>query len=134
MRGERFSLNLGTYLSFKVYERSDMTTTQSLDKAFQALANPTRRAVVERLGEGPATVGELAEPFEMALPSFMQHLRVLEASGLTMSSKAGRVRTVRIRPCNIRRAARWLADQRGIWEQRLDQLDDYLSKIEERNP
>ncbi|TPV96978.1 MAG: helix-turn-helix transcriptional regulator [Myxococcales bacterium FL481] len=131
-RGECLLRKLGIDLSVGVSERGDVAATHSLDKAFQALANPTRRAVIARLGEGPATVGELAEPFEMALPSFMQHLRHLEASGLTTSSKAGRVRTVRIRPSSIRRVARWLAEQRGIWEQRLDQLDDYLQTIEEQ--
>ncbi len=109
-----------------------MAAVKGLDRAFHALANPTRRAVVARLGDGPATVGELAAPFEMALPSFMQHLRVLEQSGLTSSHKRGRVRTVRLRPSSLRRAARWLAEQHGIWEQRLDQLDAYLETIEEQ--
>ncbi len=104
---------------------------QTLDQAFHALANPTRRSVIARLGKGPATVSELAEPFEMALPSFMQHLQVLEASGLVLSQKRGRVRTVRIRPANLRRAARWLVEQRGIWGQRLDQLDAYVKTMEE---
>lgn len=99
--------------------------------AFHALANPTRRAVVARLGKGPATVSELAEPFEMALPSFMQHLRVLEESGLVHSRKRGRVRTVRIRPANLRRAAQWLVEQRGVWQDRLDQLDAHLATMKE---
>jgi DNA-binding transcriptional ArsR family regulator len=103
----------------------------TLDEAFHALANATRRAVVERLGKGPATVSELAEPFEMALPSFLQHLRVLETSGLVQSQKRGRVRTVRIRPTHLRRASVWLAKQRGIWEQRLDQLDDYVKTLDD---
>lgn len=106
---------------------------QTLDKAFQALANPTRRAVIERLGQGPATVSELARPFQMALPSFLQHLRVLEANGLIQSRKRGRVRTVRIRPNNLKRAASWLAEQREIWERRLDQLDDYVNTLEEED-
>jgi DNA-binding transcriptional ArsR family regulator len=106
---------------------------QTLDQAFQALANPTRRAVIVRLGQGPATVSELAAPIDMALPSFMQHLQVLESSGLVRSQKRGRVRTVRIRPANRRRAANWLAEQRGIWELRLDQLDDYLTTIEKQD-
>lgn len=104
---------------------------QTLDQAFHALANPTRRSVIERLGQGSATVSELAEPFEMALPSFMQHLRVLEASGLIVTQKRGRVRTVRIRPTNLRRAARWLVEQRGLWERRLDQLDAYLKTMKD---
>ena len=107
--------------------------TQTLDQAFHALANPTRRAVIARLGRGPATVSELAEPFDMALPSFTQHLQVLEASGLVLSQKRGRVRTVRIRSTNLRRAARWLVEQRGIWEQRLDQLDAYVQTLEDKD-
>lgn len=103
---------------------------QVLDETFHALSNPTRRAVIGTLVDGPATVSELAAPFDMALPSFMQHLRVLEESGLVSSQKRGRVRTVRIRPAKLRRAAHWLVEQRGIWEQRLDQLDDYLVKME----
>lgn len=104
---------------------------QTLDQAFHALANPTRRSVIERLGQGSATVSELAEPFAMALPSFMQHLRVLETSGLIETQKRGRVRTVRIRPTNLRRAARWLVEQRGLWERRLDQLDAYLKTMKD---
>jgi DNA-binding transcriptional ArsR family regulator len=105
--------------------------TQTLDTAFHALANATRRAVVERLGKGPATVSELAKPFDMALPSFMQHLQVLEDSGLVQSKKLGRVRTVRIRPTKLKRAAGWLAEQRGIWEKRLDQLNAYVETLED---
>jgi len=108
------------------------TATQSLDAAFQALANPTRRAVVERLGRGPATVSELAAPFDMTLPSFMQHLRMLEDSGLVRTSKRGRVRTVRIEPRKLERASDWLAAQRQIWELRLDQLDAYVQTLEEK--
>jgi DNA-binding transcriptional ArsR family regulator len=104
---------------------------QVLDRAFQALANPTRRAVVARLGRGPATVSELAEPFGMALPSFLQHLRVLEDSGLVKTQKRGRVRTVRIQPAILKRAAGWLDKQRALWERRLDQLDAYVKTIEE---
>lgn len=105
---------------------------QTLDKAFQALANPTRRAIVERLGRGPATVSELAEPFDMALPSFMQHLHVLEDGGLIQSKKLGRVRMVRIRRDNLKRAANWLAAQRALWERRLDQFEDYVKTLEEK--
>jgi DNA-binding transcriptional ArsR family regulator len=104
--------------------------SQPLDVALQALANPTRREVVERLGRGAATVSELAGPFEMALPSFMQHLRILEESGLVRSEKRGRVRTVHLRPASLRPLASWLDDQRGIWEQRLDQLDAYVKQLE----
>lgn len=103
--------------------------TPTLDDTFHALANPTRRAVVERLERGPATVSELAEPFDMALASFMQHLQVLEASGLVQSQKRGRVRVVRIRPERLRRAASWLDGQRDLWQRRLDQFDTYLNTL-----
>ncbi len=106
---------------------------QLLDQAFQALASPTRRAVLERLGKGPGTVSELAAPFDMALASFMQHLQVLEESGLIVTEKRGRVRTARIRPKNLERAARWLVAQRDVWEQRLDQLDAYAKKMKEHD-
>lgn len=103
--------------------------SETLDVAFHALANSTRRAVVDRLRRGPATVSELSEPFDMAMPSFLQHLQVLEDSGLVLSRKRGRVRTVRIRPAALRRVADWLAKQRSIWERRLDQLDAYLQEM-----
>jgi len=99
---------------------------EGLDRVFQALADPTRRAVLRRLGRGAAPVSELAEPFEMALPSFLQHLQVLERSGLVRSRKVGRVRTVRLVPSAMTHASKWLDDQRSLWERRLDQLDGYL--------
>jgi DNA-binding transcriptional ArsR family regulator len=104
-----------------------------LDSVFQALANPTRRAVMERLGQGPASVTELAEPFDMALPSFMQHLEVLEASGLARSEKSGRVRTVRAEPEALEAIDGWLDRQRRMWEQRLDQMDDYVRTLRENH-
>jgi len=97
-----------------------------LDALFQALASPIRRSVLERLHRGPASVSELAEPFDMALPSFLQHIVVLEAAGAVTSVKEGRVRTVSAVPD---RAQDWLAEQRAIWERRLDQLDDYLETL-----
>jgi DNA-binding transcriptional ArsR family regulator len=102
-----------------------------LDTAFHALANATRRAVVERLRDGPATVSELAAPFKMALPSFMEHLRVLEASGLVKSRKRGRVRTVRVVPEQLDRTADWLERQRAMWTKRLDQFDAYVTTLED---
>jgi len=101
------------------------------DPVFRALAHPARRAVVERLGRGPAATTELARPFDMALPSFVQHMDVLEACGLVESRKVGRVRTWRLVPRPLRAAEEWLAEQRAIWEKRLDQLDDYLDSMEE---
>lgn len=96
------------------------------DSLFQALADPTRRAVLERLSLGPASVSELALPFEMALPSFVQHLKVLQNSGLVRSSKVGRVRTYALEPQALQRAEGWLSAQRAVWERRLNQLDVFL--------
>ena len=104
----------------------------TLDRVFHALADPTRRAVLQRLGTGPASVSQLAEPFDMALPSFMQHLDVLERSVLVRSQKAGRVRTYRLVPRPLKAAERWMTDHRALWERRLDQLDDYLNKMKEK--
>jgi DNA-binding transcriptional ArsR family regulator len=103
-----------------------------LDHVFHALADPTRRAVLERLGRGPASTSELARPFRMALPSFSQHLDVLEASGLVRSRKAGRVRTWRLAPRPLKTAEHWLTRQRAAWECRLDQLDDFLKDPPEK--
>ena len=99
-----------------------------LSRVFQALADPTRRAVLQRLAGGPAAMSELAEPFRMALPSFSQHLGVLEDCGLVRSSKEGRVRTYRLAPQSLRAAEGWLSRQRSLWTRRLDQLDDYLKE------
>jgi DNA-binding transcriptional ArsR family regulator len=99
----------------------------SLDRVFQALADPTRRDIVERLTRGPASVSALAEPLAMSLPAVMQHLQVLEACGLVRSEKVGRVRTCHIEPPALRAAEDWLARQRTAWETRLDRLGDYLT-------
>src|ERR1700744_5623537 len=99
---------------------------QELTRVFQALTDPTRRAVLERLTRGPAAVSELAQPFEMALPSFVQHLGVLENCGLVRSTKQGRVRTYALAPQPLKEAENWLAAQRLLWERRLDALDDFL--------
>ncbi len=108
-----------------------MANHQDLDGTFQALADPTRRQVLERLGHGPATVTQLAEPFHMALPSFMQHLKVLERSHLVRSEKIGRVRTFHLVPQQIENAERWLKVQHDRWEKRLDQFDSYVQKLAE---
>ena len=99
----------------------------ALDQVFQALADPTRRAMVERLTRGPASVGELAQPMEMSLPAVMQHVRVLEASGLVRSEKVGRVRTCQIRPETLRAAEQWIAERRTLWENRFDRLGEFLA-------
>lgn len=98
-----------------------------LDLMFQALADPGRRVMVERLTRGPASVSELAEPLDMSLPAVVQHLQVLEASGLVKSQKVGRVRTCRIEPTALRSAEKWIGEQRMIWERRLDRLGEYLA-------
>ena len=102
-----------------------------LDQVFQALADPTRRAVLERLGGGPASTLELARPFGMALPSFTQHLGMLERFGLVTSTKTGRVRTYALAPKPLQQAADWMTDRRKFWERRLDQLDEHLLSMKE---
>jgi DNA-binding transcriptional ArsR family regulator len=102
------------------------TSPDALDRVFRALADPTRRAVVQRLGTGSASTTELARPFEMALTSFAQHMRVLEHAGLVRSMKVGRVRTYRLDPAPLQPVADWLAAQGDMWARRLDQLDAFL--------
>lgn len=101
----------------------------TIDAVFKALADPTRRGVLQRLSAGTASASELAQPFEMALPSFMQHLNVLETAGLVRSRKVGRVRMYELVPKPLKAAEDWLAEQRALWERRLDQLDDYLRDL-----
>lgn len=102
-----------------------------LDRVFHGLADPTRRAVLGKLSRGPAAVSDLAAPFNMSLPSFLQHLDVLENCGLVKSRKAGRVRTYRLTPQPLRVAEGWLEKQRSRWNRRLDQLDTYLTDMKE---
>jgi DNA-binding transcriptional ArsR family regulator len=113
-----------------------MLNHDRLDGVYQALADGTRRSMVERLIAGPASVSELAKPFEMSLPAVMQHLQVLDDCGLVRSEKSGRVRTCRLEPSGLRDAESWIVQQRSAWEDRLDQLDIYLreqSTSAERN-
>jgi len=98
----------------------------SLDAAFHSLADPTRRAIINRLAKGPAPVKELAEPFDMGLPSFLKHLRVLEKDGLIRSEKVGRVRTCRVNAESLAAAESWLSEQRALWVSRTDRLADYV--------
>ncbi|MEO1454468.1 MAG: metalloregulator ArsR/SmtB family transcription factor [Pseudomonadota bacterium] len=98
-----------------------------LDTLFAALSDPTRRAMLNRLMRGPATVSDLAQPFDLALPTILQHLTKLEAGGLVTSRKEGRTRICTANPAAMAEAADWLADQRAAWEARLDRLDTYLS-------
>ena len=101
----------------------------SLDTVFQALADPSRRVIVERLSRGPESVSELARPLAMTLSAVVQHLQVLEASGLVRSQKIGRVRTCRIEPEVMKAAEKWLTERRASWERRLDRLGDYLNSL-----
>jgi DNA-binding transcriptional ArsR family regulator len=103
----------------------------SVDPVFHALGDPTRRVIVEHLSRGPASVSALAKPLDMTLSGVVQHLAVLEASGLVQSEKAGRVRTCRIDPLALRTAEDWIAERRATWERRLDRLGHYLA--EDRN-
>jgi DNA-binding transcriptional ArsR family regulator len=100
----------------------------ALDRVFQALADPSRRLMVERLSQGPASVSELARPFSMSLAAVVQHVQVLEASGLVRSKKTGRVRTCSIEPTVLRSAEHWITERRTSWERRLDRLGDYLAE------
>ena len=101
----------------------------ALDAVFRALSDPTRRAVIQRLGRGPATVSELAEPFSMALPSFMKHVGVLEDSGLIRSRKIGRIRTCMLQRNKLAAAERWFGEQRAMWAKRYDNLDGLLAQL-----
>lgn len=106
-----------------------------IDGVFRALSDPTRRHVLERLSRSPASVSELAAPFDMALPSFVGHLRILEGCGLVRSAKRGRVRTYKLVPKRLQLAEDWLSKQRTLWERRLDQLDSYLLELKDKaNP
>lgn len=109
-----------------------MVPSAVADDVFFALSNSTRRKVLEQLSVGPATVSELAAPFDMKLPSFVQHLSVLERSRLVTSKKRGRVRTYEIAPERFNVAEDWLTERRRLWESRLDRFDEYVKQLEER--
>jgi DNA-binding transcriptional ArsR family regulator len=98
-----------------------------LDQVFHALADPSRRAMVDRLTRGPASVSELAKPFPMSLAAVVQHVQVLESSGLVHTEKVGRVRTCSIEPAALRTAEHWINERRILWERRLDKLGDFLA-------
>jgi DNA-binding transcriptional ArsR family regulator len=105
-----------------------------LDGVFLALADPTRRAVLSRLGAGPASISELAKPFDMALPSFMKHIRFLEESGLIVTRKAGRVRSCALEKTRFALVDGWLAEQRTIWEGRTDRLALFVTRHDRERP
>jgi DNA-binding transcriptional ArsR family regulator len=104
------------------------TQSAPLDRVFHALSDPTRRGMVERLSRGPASVSELAEPLAMSLPAVVQHLAVLEGSGLVRTEKVGRVRTCRMDEGALSAAERWINDRRRLWERNLDRLGEYLAE------
>lgn len=106
----------------------------NLDLTFQALADPTRRAMVERLSRGQASVSELAQPYAMSLPAIVQHLAMLESSGLVRSEKIGRVRTFRMVPAGLSLAEQWFNQRRTQWEQRLDRLGEHLKRFPDGEP
>jgi DNA-binding transcriptional ArsR family regulator len=113
---------------------SDMGHSAAADDVFHALSNPTRRKVLERLSVGPASVSELAAPFDMQLPSFVQHLSVLERSRLIRSKKRGRVRTYEFEPQRLKVVEDWLAARRQVWEARLDRFDQYVRHLKKKEP
>src|SRR5262249_11433263 len=105
-----------------------------LDYVFQALADPTRRYIIEQLCQGPASVSELARPLPVSLPAVLQHLQVLEASGLVLSEKVGRVRTCSIDPHVLTTAQSWIGQQAAVWEQRFDRLEEFLRETADEQP
>jgi len=105
-----------------------------MDRLLHALADPSRRVIVERLSKGPASVSELARPLPMSLPAVIQHVQVLEASGLVRSKKVGRVRTCRMEPAALRPVERWIGARRSSWERRLDRLGEYLEETADESP
>jgi DNA-binding transcriptional ArsR family regulator len=109
-----------------------MVQSAVADDVFHALASPTRRQILERLAGGPATVSDLAAPFDMKLPSFVQHLSVLEESRLVKSKKRGRVRTYEIAPERFKVAEDWLSERRRMWEARFDRFDEYVKQLKDK--
>jgi DNA-binding transcriptional ArsR family regulator len=109
-----------------------MLNNSAVDRVFYALAEPMRRALVERLSAGPMSVSDLAQPFEVTLAAIVQHIQVLEESGVVRSEKVGRVRTCRLEPEGLKLAERWISERRSLWERRLDRLRELLS--EDDNP
>lgn len=108
-----------------------MLEYQDLDRSLAAVADPTRRAIVERLARGPASAGELAEPFPMSLSAVLQHVRVLEDAGLVVTSKPGRTRICQLSPQRLRQVEGWMHEQRAAWETRFDRLGDALAADQE---
>jgi len=103
----------------------------SVERVFHALGDPTRRAIVEKLSQGPVSVSSLAKPLDITLAAVVQHLQVLEGSGLIHTTKVGRIRTCQIEPKGLSVAERWIKDRRAVWARRLDRLGDLLAKTDE---
>ncbi len=118
---------LSDYLTVAIVAAVPVAADVSLDRTFRALADPSRRSIVVRLSRGPASVSELAEPLAMSLPAAVQHIDVLQRSGLVRSEKVGRVRTCRLQPAPMRSVEQWIAQHRTVWEDRLDRLGDVLN-------
>ncbi|WP_224243890.1 ArsR/SmtB family transcription factor [Hyalangium gracile] len=108
-----------------------MLNQRNVDRVFHALGDPTRRAMLERLSRGPASVSQLAEPLPVSLAAVVQHLQVLEESGMVRTEKVGRVRTCSLAPDGLRLAEQWLNERMSLWERRLDRLGDILAEEEE---
>jgi DNA-binding transcriptional ArsR family regulator len=104
----------------------------TIDRVFHALGDPSRRAIVEKLSKGPISVSQLAAPLDITLAAVIQHLQVLEESGLVQTEKAGRVRTCRIEPAGFSVAEQWIGDRRSMWERRLDRLGNLLAEPDEK--
>jgi DNA-binding transcriptional ArsR family regulator len=111
-----------------------MLNNAAVDRVFHALAEPMRRALVERLSAGPMSVSDLAQPFDVTLAAIVQHLQVLEESGVVRSEKSGRVRTCRLEPEGLKLAERWISERRGTWERRLDRLGQLLAEDDQAKP
>jgi DNA-binding transcriptional ArsR family regulator len=122
------SVSASRCITLRQMPKCSEPSEKKIDLLFQALADPSRRAMVDRLTRGRASVSELARPLAMSLPAVVQHLRLLEASGLVRTEKLGRVRTCSIEPAALRTAEAWVAQRRTAWEQRLDRLGDFLAE------
>jgi DNA-binding transcriptional ArsR family regulator len=110
-----------------------MLNNAAVDRVFHALAEPTRRALVERMSGGPMSVSDLAQPFDITLAAVVQHLQVLEQSGVVRTEKVGRVRTCRLDSSGLKLAERWLSERRTLWERRLDRLGDFLAEEDDQS-
>jgi len=108
-----------------------VSQTATIDSVFHALGDPTRRAIVEKISQGPISVSRLAMPLDITLAAVVQHLQILEKSGLVLTEKVGRVRTCRIEPAGLSVAEKWIGDLRSVWERRFDRLGDLLAESEE---